>query len=1488
MSTFLARTRWFVCAGVCLFACASWGQDAHRLRAERFLRGRAGAVAADRAETSLRAKPRATGLSAAWTAVGPAQIASLSYGLVTGRVASVAIDPADLTGNTVYLGTTGGGVWKSTNAAGPVASVSFVPLTDTLPVFSGNAGTSAVASLSIGAVSVQPGVGTGAALLAGTGDPNDATDSYYGSGILRSVDGGNTWTLAQGSRDGVAGNHSFAGLGTAGFAWSTTTPGLVVAAMSQAVEGVIVNAVDGTNSVMGLFYSTDAGTTWQMATIQDGSQAVQTPLPSGANGAGNAATAVVWNPVRRKFYAAVRFHGVYESLDGIAWTRLAAQPGTGLSLTACPTNPGATGSPSCPFFRGSLAVQTATGDLFALSVDQSNLDQGLWQDVCAAQSGICASATVAWTTQIPSTILETGSGSTAIAQADYDLTLAAGALDAGDTVLFVGTVDLYRCAFANGSGAGCRLRNTTNALNGCASPAGVAPSQHALAIAAPLAYLGNDGGLWRSTDAVAETGSPCSTSDATHFQNLNGGLGSLAETVGLAVHPTNAKILAIGVGANGAALTSSATGAWPQVAAGEGGLVAIDQTTPANVYISTGPGVSLAYCGKGTACAATDFAGLATVGEAQVSNDAALVDAPLLLDPALQSDLLVGTCRVWRGPAASGSGWSSGNELSAAFGTASGGPCTAANPLARSLGAGGPVSPSNSSVNAGSTVLYAGMAGGIDGGGTLGGHVFGTLAAGTDGGTTAWTDLAGTNVTNDPADAGVFNPGAFDISSVVVDPHDTTGKTVYVTAMGFAGNGFNAPHVYRSVDGGAHWLNLSSNLPNAPANALAVDPNDANTVYVAMDTGVYVTTAVGTCAAGNCWSIYGVGLPNAPVVALVASAAVPTGDGRIGMLRAGTYGRGIWGVPLLTAYTPAAPGMTVAPTSLTFATQQVGTASAAQTVTVTNSGNTVVTVSSVTATADFTETNTCSSALSPAATCAVSVVFLPTATGARTGLLTVYANVPGGQATVALNGTAVAPAAVVLNPVQASFATTDVGSTSAVVDVTISNTGGTTVGLQSIALTGAQAGDFRISANTCGTSLPTQTGCTVSVVFRPAASGARSATLTVTDDVGVQTTSLSGTGTAPATDSLAPLALAFGPTVLNTASAGQDVTLTNAGDDALTLISATVTSGDFTAVNRCGNSLNGHSSCTVTVVYVPKSVGAETGLLTVADQFRTQTVTLSGTGLAPARVSLSPFAGIAFGVTAVGVASGAQPVLLTNNGGVALGIAGITLSGASFQIVAGSNTCGSSLAPGAACGLSVAFAPVAGGPQAGSLTFADTAGNSPQTLALTGTGVDFSLAASGATTVTIASGGSAVYPFLLTSATGTPGVASFTCLGAPANATCTVTPSGPPLGGSTSVIVTIATGVATTHGMLGVERYLWLAGLLPLFGMRRRLRRGWILGLLCVGLLGCGAGRLVPASGGTGGGGGTTTPTPSGSYSIAVSATSAGLTRTVNVTLVVQ
>ncbi len=1450
--------------------------------------------------TGPRATPHATNpLNAAWQSVGPARIASQSYGNVTGRVTSIAIDPADATGNTVYVGTTGGGVWKSVNAAGATASVSFAPLTDTLPVFSANAGTAAIPSLSIGALSMSQTSGTDV-LLAGTGDPDDASDSYYGEGILRSTDGGQTWTLAQQANDGVAGNHSFVGLSVAGFAWSSSTPGLVVAALSQAAEGVLVNAADANYSVMGLYYSTDAGVTWQMGLVLDGSQVVQRPTSGGAPG--NAVTAVVWNPVRQMFYAALRYHGYYSSPDGISWTRLTQQPGAGLTTTACPANPSGTGSTGCPIFRGALAVQAVTGDTFALTVDANNLDQGLYQDVCALSGTNCTTAAIAFGKKLTSTPLEVGSGSTAIAQGDYNLTLAAVQTGAGptlDTLLFAGTVDLYRCTLA----AGCVLRNTTNAENGCNAPAKVSAAQHAIATLAnagtggtqPLLYAGNDGGLWRSLDGVNQQQTPCSPDDATHFQDLNSGLGPLADVVSFAQHPTDPATLVTGLGANGTAATGSATtaSAWPQIATGEGGTVAIDPANPQNWFVSTEAGVSIRYCSNGNACAAANFSGPPTIGYAQVENDASLIDPPFLLDPALTTDVLIGTCRVWRGVADSTLAWPGSNAISTMLGSAQNAACNgSSNPAVRSLAAGGPASGAVAAQDAGSSVLYAGMAGSLDGGASYGGHLFSNYAAATAGSSSTWTDVAKSAVINDTADAHVFNPGGFDISSVVADPHDATGKTVYASVMGFAGNGVNAPHVYQSSNGGGSWTNISSNLPNAPANAVLVDPNDANTLYVAMDTGVYETTAVTTCATAtvSCWSVYGTGLPNAPVVALQAAAGMSTGDGRLGELRAATYGRGIWQIPLLTAATTAAPAMTLNPVSLTFPSQAMSTASAAQTIAVTNSGNASLTITQVTAPINFTETDNCvGTAIAVGANCTIQVEFLPTALGTLTGMLTIYGNVAGGQATATLSGVGTTAAAIILDPITLSFSSTNVGSASAAKNITISNTGGVTATLGTPTVTA----NFTITANTCGPTLASDAGCTVSVAFQPTASGTLNGSFSITDSVGTQTASLTGLGVLPATDALAPSSLTFAAQQLNTASATQQVTLTNSGDAALLLIAAQIASGDFMVVNSCGNSLNGHSACSLLVAYVPKSVGPETGVLTVSDQYRSQTVTLSGTGVAPPGVSLSPVSTIAFAPTGVGMIAAAQAVTLTNNGGLPLSIFNIAVTG-DFAISAGGNTCGTSLAVNTACTLQLVFSPTAAAARTGTFTVTDNAASSPQSLQLTGTGVDFSLTADGSTTQTSSAGVDARYPLLLSSAAGVPGTVAFSCTGVPANATCVVNPSSSALGGTATISVTLATSVASMRWpqLPGGHSMTWLVCLLPVgvFGLgRRRARQMRMVAMLCciVLMAGCGASRMIP-QGNASSPVNPVSPTPSGSYTIAVSGTSVGLTRSINLTLIVQ
>jgi hypothetical protein len=460
-----------------------------------------------------------------------------------------------------------------------------------------------------------------------------------------------------------------------------------------------------------------------------------------------------------------------------------------------------------------------------------------------------------------------------------------------------------------------------------------------------------------------------------------------------------------------------------------------------------------------------------------------------------------------------------------------------------------------------------------------------------------------------------------------------------------------------------------------------------------------------------------------------------------------------------------------------------------------------------------------------------------------------------------------------------------VGSVSGAQFVTISNTGGVTATLG----TPVVSGDFTISANTCGATLAANVGCTVGIAFAPTASGTRSGTLTVTDSAGTQTTSLTGLGVQPATDALAPLALTFGAQQLNTASATQQVTLTNSGDAALVLIAAQITSGAFTVVNGCGNSLNGHSSCSMLVAFVPKIVGPGTGLMTVSDQFRTQTVTLNGTGVAPAGVSLSPVGGVSFSATGVGLMSAGQTVTLTNNGGVALAIQGLGVTG-DFAIVAGTNTCGASLAVSTACSAQVVFAPTVAGARVGSFAVVDSAAGSPQSLQLSGTGIDFALKANGSTSATISAGSQAVFPLLLSSVAGLSGAVTFTCAPVPLHATCLVNPAAGALGGTETISVTVATSVAGAelHWPSGRGQVIWLAGLLPvgLLALRcRGLRRLGLLGWVLV-MAGCGSSRLIPATGF--GSGAAAIPTPTGSYNVVVMGTSAGLTRSVGLTVVVQ
>jgi len=201
--------------------------------------------------------------------------------------------------------------------------------------------------------------------------------------------------------------------------------------------------------------------------------------------------------------------------------------------------------------------------------------------------------------------------------------------------------------------------------------------------------------------------------------------------------------------------------------------------------------------------------------------------------------------------------------------------------------------------------------------------------------------------------------------------------------------------------------------------------------------------------------------------------------------------------------------------------------------------------------------------------------------------------------------------AVQLSPGSLTFGSQLVGTSSASQPVTLTNPGAATLTISSI----AASGDFS-QINNCGSSQAGGAHCTLNVTFKPAGTGTRNGTLTVTDNASnsPQSTSLTGTGIAPAV-SLSTSSLTFAGQLVGTTSSSKPVTLTNTGTATLS-VQNIATSGDFTQTNNCGSSVNMGSQCTINVTFKPAAGGARNGSLTITDNASgsPQSVTLSGTG----------------------------------------------------------------------------------------------------------------------------------------------------------------------------------------------------------------------------------------------------------------------------------
>jgi hypothetical protein len=432
--------------------------------------------------------------STVWAPIGPAPLASdatghgaQDYNWVSGRATSVLIDPADKSGNTVLLGGAYGGLWKSTNAGSQnsnPASVTWQALIDDQP------------TLAVGAIALQPGNSN--VILVGTGETNSSGDSYYGLGILRSADGGSTWTQIQSATSG----QSFLGIGFSKIAFSTANPSLVVAATAGDNGLYVGREEDGNSTARGLYYSQDGGATWNRAILSDGA------VPASA-------TSVVYNASQAggTFYAFIRRHGLYSSTDGQHFTRLTTQPSAGLASGLCPAGSNAS---SCLIYRGEFAVVPGRNEMYVWIVDVQTdnngnpvpADEGNWQTTNGGTS---------WTAIPDNGITNCGDSAfgansgCGVEQGWYNLELAA-IPNGTATDVYAGAINLYKCTIAGGTT--CTQGDWINLTHvyGCnpgplGAPAHVHPDQHGIAFmvvgdTAP-GYFAHDGGISRTLDGYA-------------------------------------------------------------------------------------------------------------------------------------------------------------------------------------------------------------------------------------------------------------------------------------------------------------------------------------------------------------------------------------------------------------------------------------------------------------------------------------------------------------------------------------------------------------------------------------------------------------------------------------------------------------------------------------------------------------------------------------------------------------------------------------------------------------------------------------------------------------------------------------------------------------------------------------------------------------------------------------------------------------------------
>ncbi len=810
-----------------------------------------------------------------WTPIGPQPTSSVFFALTSGRVNALAVDPCDSSGNTIYAGGAQGGVWKTTNGG-----TNWVEMTDNQ------------LSISSGSIALDPvladctGGHTGA-IYYGTGEENFAFDSFYGAGVLISHDGGNTWTK----------DNTFVTVTTGTPSTITPTnpgaagPFIGSIAADPATSGasqVLLAGIEGVSSPInsGIWRSTDGGADW--------TRVIPTSNATNFPGANDFGTGVAFDPTDatgNTVYAGLGIpfcasspcdqagdeeldNGVYKSSDsGVTWTRL-----TGLDTAAQAVGLSAASYGRITIAAGPAASSGKPGELIVSIADITTESSGLLAVFESTNGG--------------TTFTELSTPAFCNEQCFYDM--AAIISPTNPQLIFLGGGPAAEgsgisqpCGnFPVDDGISAAIRstdggNTWNDIS-CDNSSGtfIHVDTHAFAFS-PNGnfYIGNDGGIWASSNVVS--GSP----GAQTWTDLNTTLNLTQFYPGNSIHPSNPEVGFAGAQDNGTQMFTGDLNWTDTEACGDGGWTAIDPSTPSTVY------AACEDVGQEGIVNKNQLDGVAgTDGENWVILDTPAMDAdnanfvpPLVLDPSNSQNLYFGTYRVWQ----STNGGISWNIASPDLtGSTTNSQCGGGVCVVTSLS----VAPNSSN----------------------------TVYVGTDIGA-IWVSTNATAASPTFTEIDQANTPKRVVTQVVASP--ATSTVAFAAFSGFSGFSDALGHLFETTNGGASWTDISchntgncgspevTDLPNTPVNDVVVDPNDVtnNTLYVATDVGIFITTNGGTG-----WSELATGLPHVECTSLKLNNTAR-------VLRVGTHGRGDWDLQLpglpASALTGISPTSTSAGTS---------------------------------------------------------------------------------------------------------------------------------------------------------------------------------------------------------------------------------------------------------------------------------------------------------------------------------------------------------------------------------------------------------------------------------------------------------------------------------------------------------------------------------------------------------------------------------------------